>query len=99
MERSILGFLLEGSFKFLELLNFRFSLASTGAGSSFGGLRTAKIKFFEFFGPDPALTAPVPFVISANFSSVEESRVKNEPRLFPVCCKEEKRIIFFLVTN
>ena len=94
MARSSLAFFFNGSLKlFLTPAEdfFRFSrVSSIGKledSSSFeplGGLRTAKMKFLEFLAPDPAFGAEALFVISANFSRVEESRDRNEPRLLPV---------------
>ena len=95
IDLSILSFLFKGSLRlFLAEDFFRFSVASfdeddddasdDSSAAAFGGLRAAKIKFFECFGPDPAFVDEVPFVISASFSRVDESRAKNEPLLFPV---------------
>ena len=94
MVLSSLAFLLNGSLKlFLAPAEafFRFSRVSSNgkleASSAFEplvGLKTAKMKFLEFLAPDPAFGAEALLVISANFSRVEESRDRKEPRLLPV---------------
>jgi len=80
MVRSILSRFFDGSTIFFDF--FRFSTCSVDGASvvCLGGLRMANAKFFELFATEPDLEVVEFFVISANFSKVELSRDKNEPR-------------------
>ena len=72
--RSIFALLDGGAFLTEDFFVFFWSSEFLG-----GGLRAAKTKLLVFLAVVPLLASLLPFVISANFSNVSDSRSKKEP--------------------